>query len=327
MKFRRIAQTDIKISEIGLGCWTLGGLNWEKGKIPNGWVSVEETEIKQAVAYALDQGVNHFDNADVYGNGKAERMLACILGKQTRQLVISSKVGWFLGTAKHAYEPHHIRQQCEQSLLNLKRDYLDIYYFHHSDFGPNDCYLDQACEVMQRLQSEGKIRCIGLSAYTEKDFKRLVPIIRPSVVQSWAHIMDYHFIAENSSVMKLCSQHALSFIAFSPLNQGILLGKYKSTDPPRFPDGDHRSKSEKFKPDYLARAEAGITALSGSLVHNQQDLARLALQYVLYHKNVVGVIPGFRNLHQVTMNLAAADKPLNGKEIAIIRKAFLKPNH
>src|SRR5689334_17508989 len=129
MKYRKLGTTDINISEISLGCWTMGGLSWIDGN-PNGWPDVDENDIALAIDYAIDQGVNHFDNADVYGNGRAERMLARILGKRSNQLVIATKVGWFTGTAAHAYEPAHIRHQCEQSLINLRRDYIDIYYLH-----------------------------------------------------------------------------------------------------------------------------------------------------------------------------------------------------
>ena len=322
LKYREIGKTGITISEIGLGCWTLGGINWDYGKRSSGWTPVDSKEAFEAIAFAIDSGVNHFDNADVYGNGVAERMLAVALGDKKNDVIIASKVGWFKGTAAHAYEPQHIRHQCEQSLINLNRDYLDTYYFHHGDFGENDCYLDDACEVMERLKSEGKVRCVGLSAYSEKDFNRLVPRIRPSVVQSWAHAMDYHFIAKNSSLMSLCDEFDMSFVAFSPLNQGILLNKYKSSEPPFFADGDHRRDSEKFKTEYLARAEKGIETISETMGGSIEDLARTALQFVLYHDHVAGVIPGFRNIEQVKINLSACGKPLNGNEAAIIRKAF-----
>ena len=75
MRYNRISDTDIKVSEISLGCWTLGGLNWEQGTISSGWAPVDEKEAISAIHYALEKGVNHFDNADVYGNGHAERLL------------------------------------------------------------------------------------------------------------------------------------------------------------------------------------------------------------------------------------------------------------
>lgn len=137
MNTRPLGTSSLRVSEISLGCWTMGGLNWVDGRA-NGWANVDEDEITRAVKAAVDAGVNHFDNADVYGNGRAERMLARVLrklGLQSDQFIIATKVGHFPGTAAHAYEPAHIRHQCEQSLINLQRDHIDLYYFHHGSFG------------------------------------------------------------------------------------------------------------------------------------------------------------------------------------------------
>src|SRR5581483_1564242 len=98
MKYRKMGQSGVEVSEISLGCWTLGGLNWVNGS-PSGWADVDAVEVKRAIDFALDQGVNHFDNADVYGNGRAERMLARILGDRSKKLIIATKIGWFPGTA------------------------------------------------------------------------------------------------------------------------------------------------------------------------------------------------------------------------------------
>ena len=113
MKMRELGASGIPVSEISLGCWTLGGLNWVNG-VPNGWANVDEEEAIGAIHLALDEGVIHFDNADVYGNGRAERMLAKALRGRSEDVVIATKVGHFPGTAVHAYEPQHIRHQCEQ---------------------------------------------------------------------------------------------------------------------------------------------------------------------------------------------------------------------
>ncbi|MCX8094427.1 MAG: aldo/keto reductase, partial [Candidatus Goldbacteria bacterium] len=169
MNYREIGRTGIKVSEISLGCWTLGGKSWNEG-ISVGWEDVNEDEVIKAINYAVDRGVNHFDNADVYGNGRAERLLAKALGKRNKDVIIATKVGHFKGTAEHAYEPQHIIHQCEQSLINLKREYIDIYYFHHGDFGEQDRYLHGAVDVMYKLKKQGKIRAIGFSAYSQNDF-------------------------------------------------------------------------------------------------------------------------------------------------------------
>lgn len=321
MKYRKLGKTDATVSEISLGCWTMGGLNWVNG-VPNGWANVDENEIKEAVDFAIDHGVNHFDNADVYGNGRAERMLARILGKRSNDVVIATKIGWFPGTAEHAYEPAHIRHQCEQSLINLKRDYIDLYYFHHGDFGENDKYLDDAIEVMYKLRDEGKIRLIGQSAYRHEDFVKLIPKVRPDVIQSFASAIDDRFLQDGSPTRKLLDEYKISFVAFGPLSQGILLGKYNAANPPHFEAGDHRANAERFKPENLAKLEPKIEKLKNKFGSSNQELSRAALQYLLHYNQVGAVIPGFRNLEQVKSNLSGMDKPLTEDEFNFIKNLF-----
>ncbi|ERP39129.1 aldo/keto reductase [Chitinivibrio alkaliphilus] len=321
MKYRLLGKTGIEISEIGLGCWALGGPNWHGG-YPNGWAPCDESEVRKGVSYALDHGVTHFDTADVYGDGRAERLLALCLGKRTRDVVIASKVGWFRGTGEHAYTPLNIRHQCEQSLMNLQREVIDLYYFHHGDFGPDDVYLDDAVAEMRKLQEEGKIRAIGQSAYSQKDFKRLFPVVQPDVCQSWAHMMDYHFIEKNSDLMQLCERYDCSFVGFSPLNQGLLLHKYRPENPPVFGEGDHRRGQKKFMKKSLEQVTAAMQQIEHRFGTTPEELSRVALQFVLYHKNVAGVIPGFRTLQHVQQNIHYADSPLTRDDIAYVYKNF-----
>lgn len=321
MKYRKLGKSDIEVSEISLGCWTMGGLNWVNGT-PNGWANVDEKEVTDAINYAIDNGVTHFDNADVYGNGKAERMLARILGNRTNNFIIATKIGWFPGTAANAFEPAHIRHQCEQSLINLQRDYIDLYYFHHGYFGKNDEYLDDAIEVMYRLRDEGKIRLIGQSAYSNEDFQKLIPKVKPDVIQSYANAMETIFIEENSPTRKLMEENQISFVAFRPIGQGLLLGKYNKNNPPKFEDGDHRKGLERFSAEYLAKLEPRIEKLKTKFGSGIEDLARVALQYLLHYNIMGAAIPGFRNLQQVKVNLSAIDKPLADEEFEFVKNVF-----
>ena len=155
MQKREIGKTGIMVSEISLGCWTLGG-DVDSGGM--GWRGVSDKDADEAINYAVDNGVNHFDNADVYGSGKAEKMLASALGAKNKQVIIASKVGWNKNEFENAFDARNIRRQCEQSLKNLKRDTLDIYYFHNCDFGKNDAYLEGAIAEFHKLRSEGMIK-------------------------------------------------------------------------------------------------------------------------------------------------------------------------
>ena len=321
MKTRRLGTSEIEVSEISLGCWTMGGLNWVDGR-PNGWANVDEEEVCAAIKRAVDAGVNHFDNADVYGNGRAERMLArCLkkLGLKSENFIIATKIGHFPGTAAQAYEPAHIRHQCEQSLINLQRDYIDLYYFHHGSFGE---HLQEAAATMDALVKEGKVRVKGQSAYSAEDFVRAVPVVKPAVLQSWAHALDTQFITPGSPVAGLLEKYGMSFVAFSPLCQGILLDKFDPENPPQFEAGDHRQGDKRFTPEYLRGIKPKMETLKARFGSSTEELAAAALNYILSFPNVACVIPGFRNERQVACNLAATGHPLTAEDAGFIGTVF-----
>ncbi|MCW8130682.1 MAG: aldo/keto reductase [Planctomycetota bacterium] len=324
MKFRKLGSANVEVSEISFGCWTMGGLNWVNGT-PNGWANVNEDEITAGIKAALDAGVNHFDNADVYGNGKAERMLARILDKlgvKSTSVVIATKIGHFPGTAEHAYEPAHIRHQCEQSLINLQREYIDLYYFHHGNFGPQDKYLAGAVEAMNGLVKEGKVRFKGLSAYSANDFLRLTPAVEPAVLQSWANALDDQFIREGSPVDNLMKERGISFVAFSPLAQGRLLDKFDPKKPPEFEPGDHRKNNKGFGAEAIEALKPKLEKLKLRFGEKTEDLAAMAINYCLANPRVCCAIPGFRNERQARCNLVATDRALSPADLTYIRETL-----
>jgi myo-inositol catabolism protein IolS len=324
MEYRKLGSSDVKVSEISFGCWTMGGLNWVNGS-PNGWANVDEDEITAGIKRALDAGVNHFDNADVYGNGRAERMLARVfdrLGVKSTDYVVATKIGHFPGTAEHSYEPAHIRHQCEQSLINLKREYIDLYYFHHGDFGKDARYLEGAAETMDALVAEGKVRVKGQSAYSADDFERAVPVVRPQALQSWANALDDQFLRPGSRVANLMDKYDLTFVAFSPLAQARLLDKYDPKNPPQFEPGDHRKDSQAFGAEAIAALKPKLAKLKDRFGDTTEDLSAIALRYILSYPRVACVIPGFRNERQAACNLAGADRQLTPEDIQFIRETL-----
>lgn len=219
MNCRNIPGTDISLSEIGLGTWTIGGPYWTDGQ-PTGWSgAIDEDDVIRGMQMAIDAGVNHIDTADAYGYGKSERLIAqAIEGTSREKLALATKVGWIRTSAPSPFTPENIRYQCEQSLRNLDTDYIDIYYFHHCDFGLNDLYLADAITTMHSLKIEGKIRCIGLSGYSEAELLRVGTILKPSVIQSWADIEHDEFIRESSELRKFIEMNILAATA-KPLSE------------------------------------------------------------------------------------------------------------
>ncbi len=342
MELRPVGTTGIKVSVIGFGCWTMGGPNWSVANgQPIGWADVDEDDIVAGIKAGLDAGVNHWDNADIYGNGRAERLLAsCLakLGVARDSQVIATKVGHFKGTAPHAYDPAHIRNQCEQSLRNLRTDHIDIYYFHHGTYvgpgydGRDHDYLHEAAATMHSLVKEGKVRAIGQSAYSDDDFERAVPVLRPHVLQNKANLRYGDFIRQGSRCRRLCEQHGCTFVAFGPLDQGILLDKFDPANPPAFEPGDYRANRKDFNAATLGHVRAalaqvrrrfGSTAAPGT-TDDTAFLSSIASRWVLSHPHVCSAIPGFRNARQASCNVRAAiDAPMSAADAAWLSDLFL----
>jgi myo-inositol catabolism protein IolS len=319
MNYRRIGLTDIQVSTVSLGCWTLGG-DAERGAA--GWFAPEEKEAIYAIQYALEKGVNHFDNADVYGMGRSERILGDALEGKNKDAVIASKVGWHKGGFEHAYKKENILTQFEQSLKNLKRDYLDIYYFHNCDFGEDDRYLEEGLKTFQALKKEGKIRAIGLSGYSADDFDRLIPKIGPDCVQSWANILHPEFIDPGKETALLLKERDISFVAFNPLSRGLLTGKFSAENPPVIDENDIRATMEEFTPEYLEGFYPKMERLKKAFGDETQDIVRAAIQFILYHEAAACAIPGFRSRKQVEINIKTAEKPLTEDEFNTIKEIF-----
>jgi len=337
MRYRAVGKTSIKVSEVGFGCWTMGGPNWSTSNgQPIGWTDVNEADILAGIKVGIEAGVNHWDNADIYGNGRAERTLAQTfkkLGVSRDSQVIATKVGHARGTAPFGFDPIHIRNQCDQSLRNLRTDYIDIYYFHHGTFigpgydgQPHD-YLHEAAGVMRELMSQGKVRAVGQSAYTEEDFEHCVPIVKPDVLQNKANLRYDSFIRPGSNLQRLMDQFGCSFVAFGPLDQGILLDKFDPDKPPKFEEGDYRNSRKDFNPqllrsvrDKLAQVKKRFGATPGNEI---EVLSSVAQRWVLAHAHVCSVIPGFRNERQARANVRAAnDPPMSAEDVEWLRNLF-----
>ncbi len=342
MNYRAVSRRlpGMKVSEIGFGCWTMGGPNWSlQNGSPIGWGEVKEEEVLAGIKVGLDAGVNHWDNADIYGNGRAERMLAWAfrkLGVKREGQVIATKVGHFRGTALNAYEPEHIRRQCEQSLKNLRTDFIDIYYFHHGTYtgpgydGEMKDYLPEAAGVMHELVKAGKVRAIGQSAYSDEDFERAIPVLKPDVLQNKANLRYDAFIRPGCKLQQMMRSYGCTFVAFGPLDQGILLDKFDPEKPPKFSEGDYRNQRRDFNAttlrkvrEKLARVKTRFAGGRGMPQDETELLATVASGWVLAHENVCSAIPGFRNERQARCNVIAGDREaMKDEDVRWLRELF-----
>lgn len=327
----------LAVHPIGVGCWAIGGPDSNLG-LPMGWSTADDSASLRGLEAAYGLGANLFDTADVYGHGHSERIIGRFLRSVRREsVVLSTKVGYFAGTAEHAYRPSHMRRQLETSLENLGTDRIDIYFLHNANFGPDDRYLDGAVEQMRAFQEQGLIRCIGMRGPHRFATERLtVPKEQREDKHSrFQYLFDriqpgYLAVRHNAltppppngrpDIFAFAAERDASVLINKPLVQGLLTGKYSSEHPPVFGAGDHRLRKAWFSPRALQIIESGLRPLRDRFGSSTGDLARVALNYCVQHAENAAVLVGFTTPEQVTENLAAVGAPLSADDLAFIRE-------
>jgi len=150
-----------------------------------------------------------------------------------------------------------------------------------------------------------------------------VPVVKPAVLQSWGNALSPDFLRPGGTVPRLLAEHRMSYVAFGPLAQGLLLDKFDPAKPPQFEEGDHRKNSGRFTTEKLTALKPKLAKLKARFGATPEDLAAVAQRYVLNHPNVACVIPGFRNERQVACNLAAVGRELSAADMAFIAQALV----
>ena len=238
-----LGRTKAPVSAISLGTWAFGGEN-KIGKKSVGWANQSDSDSRSVLIKAWEKNINHWDTADVYGEGHSERIIGSMWEDIPRKSIfLATKVGWDMGPFSHWYHPKHMKNKIEESLTNLKTDYIDLLYLHHCNFGKQDEYFDDAVEVLKTFQSQGKIRFIGLSDWSNERIVKYLDACDPDVIQPYRNIMDNTY--EKSGLKNIVKKNNLGVCFFSPLKHGLLTGKYKNTAV--FKDGDHRSGIKDFQ--------------------------------------------------------------------------------
>ncbi|MFC0112604.1 aldo/keto reductase [Kibdelosporangium aridum] len=328
------------VSTIGAGCWTIGGPATNCG-VPIGWDDVTDDEAYRGLMRACELGITLYDTADVYGLGRSERLIGRMLNHVRRDdVVVSSKVGYFTGTSRHAYEPHQVRHQLATTLDNLNTDHLDIYILHSTDFGADDRYLDRTIEQLREFRQQKMIRAIGMRAphaFAEEwaaksggratDTRRWLHLfhrIRPDVVTVRYNLLSPLYSSDETDIFSFAQRHHIGVLIKQALGQGRLL-RQRSTAYRTFSTGDHRTADPSFLPTELRRLDERLAPLRDRFGTRLQDIIRIALRYVIQHAPHAAVLVGFRNAEQIQALVGSLGDPLTEDEMIEIR-ALLHPN-
>lgn len=321
LPMRRLGATGISVPAIGVGCWAIGGPDDNLG-MPMGWSTGADKKNSMAgLETAWQHGARLYDTADIYGHGRSERLLGRLVEQVPRdEIVLASKVGYFAGTAEHGFEPRHMRRQLEQSLDNLRTDHLDIYAFHHPDFGTDDRWLVPALDAMHAFRDEGLIKAIGMRGphrfaldrlTTPPDqrgdkiarFRALFEIVQPDILA----IRDNLLTPPNRSegVFSFADDHNVGILISKPLGQGLLTGTYRTDVQRTFGAGDHRLRKRWFRTDAIEIINAGLDRVRALVGPHPEDLIRVALWGCLDRSPHAIALVGFTTPSQVTMNLGS----------------------
>ncbi len=302
MNYRKLGKTGFEISEISLGTWQVGG-KW-------GDDFSHETADKILNA-AVDSGINFIDTADVYGNGESEKAVGRFVKSRSERIYVATKCGRLLNPhTSEAYQPAVLRKFVEDSLKNMGLETLDLIQLHCP---PTEVYYrPEIFELFDRLKDEGKILNLGISV--EKIEEALKGIEFQNVTS-----VQIIFNAFRQRPAELFFEQAqkknVGIIVRVPLASGLLTGKFSSNS--TFTEGDHRNfnrNGEKFDKgetfsgiDY----ETGLEAVNElkTIFPNDNNLAPMALRWILQHEAVSTIIPGASKPEQVSANLESLNYP------------------
>lgn len=306
MRQRKLGQTPVMVSAIGLGCMGMSEF----------YGHPDDAESVAVIQHALDLGVNFLDTADVYGLGRNEELVGKAIKGRRHEVVLATKFGnvrdaegRFLGINGR---PEYVRQACEASLRRLRVETIDLYYQHRVD---RNVPIEETVGAMARLVEQGKVRYLGLSEAAPATIRRAHRTHPISALQTEYSLWSRE---PEDEIIPTCRELGISFVAYSPLGRGFLTGKIQRLDD--LAADDWRRTMPRFVGDNFQK--------NLDLVRHIQELAaakgckpaQLALAWVLAQGEDILPIPGTTSRAHLEENLAALEIALTPEELARINE-------
>lgn len=300
MEKRQLGKSDINITPIIMGTWQAG---------KKAWIGIEDAETIKGIRAAFDAGITTIDTAEIYGEGHSEQIVAQAIADVRDRVVLATKV-W---VANMKYD--RVIEACDRSLKNLQTDYIDLYQIHwpSGNFKTPIVPIEETMSALNKLKEQGKIRAIGVSNFslaelTEASQYGRIESLQPPYSLFWRQV--------EKDLMPYCVKNNISIIAYSPLAQGLLTGKFGRDH--KFEEGDHRSNNKLFcvKENY-DRVQEALGKLRPIAERYQCSLAQLALAWLIAQPQSQA-IAGARNGDQAVSNARAAEVILSAGDIAEI---------
>lgn len=300
MQYRTLGRTGLRVSEVGFGAWAIGGT----------WGEVTESDAMASLSEALDRGITFFDTADVYGDGRSERLIAKLRRERPEaEMVVATKAGRRLSPhVSDGYNARNLGAFIDRSRENLEMDALDLLQLHCP---PTDAYyLPGVFDAMDELVESGKVRHYGVSVEKVEEALKAIEYPNVETVQIIFNILRHR---PARLFFREAVARNVGVIARVPLASGVLTGKMSAES--SFAQDDHRAFNRDGEAFDVGETFSGVpfeVALEAMeairpLVPEGVTPAQFALRWILDHDAVSSVIPGGKNPRQVADNAAASD--------------------
>ncbi len=300
MEYRRLGRTDMEVSVISFGAWAIGA----------DWGDVSEDEAIGALNTAIDMGVNFIDTADVYGDGRSERLIARTLKQRSEKVYVATKAGRRLNPhVAEGYNYANLNQFVERSLRNLDTEALDLVQLHCP---PTPVYAqDETFAALERLVREGKIRYYGISV--EKVDEALTALERYPNIQSVQIIFNMFRLKPADHFFQVAKTNEVGILARVPLASGLLTGKM--TPRTEFAEDDHRNYNRHGEAFDVGETFSGVPYEVGlqaveelkAAIPAGYSMVQAALRWITMFNAVTCAIPGAKRPAQARENFAAGD--------------------
>lgn len=308
MNTKKLGNSDLMITPIGFGAWAVGGA-WQFG-----WGEQSDRDSIAAIHRALELGINWIDTAAVYGIGHSEKVVAKALRdwKGTRPYVFT-KCGMVWnekGEVGYSLRAESVRRECEASLRRLSVDAIDLYQIHW----PTDDLVEtlEGWTTMTGLQTEGKVRWIGVSNFSVQELQKVQAIAPVTSLQP-----PYSLIRGDAEkeLLPFCQRENIGVVVYSPMASGLLTGAMTHERVAKLPDDDWRRGNPEFQEPKLSQNLALVERLGAIGARHGKSPGEVAIAWTLRHPAVTGAIVGARNAKQVDGIIGGATFRLTEQEI------------
>ena len=316
MEFRTLGNTDVKVTPIAFGAWAIGGAMWG---------GAEKKDAVQAIKRSIDHGITTIDTAPVYGYGQSEELVGEAIRGMREKVQILTKYGLRWDAKKGQYYfslkdedgnkidiyryagKESVIQECENSLRRLGTDYIDLYQIHWAD---PTTPIDETMEAINILLEQGKIRAAGVCNFEAALLKKAM-----KTAPICSNQVPYSMVRRDieDELVPFCIGNEKAILAYSPLQRGLLTGKFSPDH--HFKEGDTRAGSSQFKKENIIKTNRFLEEIKPIADAKGASLAQLVIRWTLEQPGITVALVGARNSRQVDDNVGAMNLKLTKDEV------------